>query len=234
MAENRTESSSLVSNIVKDLTTKIVSGELEPGDKLPPEREFAETMGVSRSSLHQAIVTLENQGLLTIAPRDGTYVNDIRKNPTAHSLNVLMNYSSIELEYELFEDMMDTRIWLEKECVKRACTKIDAKGVVGLQVLLSNLDRKNVNLGKVIYEFHYAIVKMADNSVISMFYSSFEEIIQAFINRHYTVAPQDLTLTKDNARELIKALEENNPEKAQMIVEQLIVRGVTVLRKKYE
>ena len=49
---------------VQEILTKILSGELKPGDRLPPERELAEAMGISRSSVNHGIMELENMGFL--------------------------------------------------------------------------------------------------------------------------------------------------------------------------
>ena len=67
---------SLIDKIRGELVGKILSGELHPGDRLPPERDMAEQMGVSRSSLHQAVLQLETQGFLKIESRRGTVVAD--------------------------------------------------------------------------------------------------------------------------------------------------------------
>ena len=62
----RLGSSSLIDNIRATLLGKILSGELRPGDWLPAERDMSEQMGVSRSSLHHAVLQLESQGFLRI------------------------------------------------------------------------------------------------------------------------------------------------------------------------
>ncbi len=54
----------------------ILEGEYGPGDKLPPERELAEALGVSRGSLRQALVALDVAGVLTIRVSTGVFVND--------------------------------------------------------------------------------------------------------------------------------------------------------------
>ena len=62
-ALKRLGAESLIDKIRGELVGKILSGELHPGDRLPPERDMAEQMGVSRSSLHQAVLQLEDAGL---------------------------------------------------------------------------------------------------------------------------------------------------------------------------
>ena len=52
----------------------IAEGHLKIGDRLPPERELAEAMNVSRHTLREAIKTMEINGLLKIRPGSGTFI----------------------------------------------------------------------------------------------------------------------------------------------------------------
>ena len=71
---------------VERLGTAIRLGLLEPGDRLPPERELAEQFGISRSTLRQAITTLVQSGhLISVRGRSGgTFVS---KSPPPHEGN---------------------------------------------------------------------------------------------------------------------------------------------------
>ncbi len=60
--------------IAESLSDRIESGELKPGERLPPERELSETLKVNRMTLRQALHNLETQGLLVRRQGDGTYV----------------------------------------------------------------------------------------------------------------------------------------------------------------
>jgi GntR family transcriptional regulator len=60
--------------IAEGLLARIGSGELAPGDRLPPERELSETLGVTRMTLRQALRVLETQGLLVRRQGIGTYI----------------------------------------------------------------------------------------------------------------------------------------------------------------
>ena len=115
------DSASLIDSIRGALLGKILSGELRPGDRLPAERDMAAQLGVSRSSLHHAVLQLETQGFLKIEPRRGTVVADYRKHPTPSSLSALVGYGSLEIDEPLFHDFMDARIWLETGSARRAC-----------------------------------------------------------------------------------------------------------------
>jgi DNA-binding FadR family transcriptional regulator len=60
--------------VVEDLVNVIVSGELQPGDTLPPEGPLAQQFGVSRTVLRESIKRVEEKGLLTVAQGRGTQV----------------------------------------------------------------------------------------------------------------------------------------------------------------
>jgi len=60
--------------IVEQLKDMLSRGELRPGDRLPSEREMAESLGVSRASVREALTALEAIGILDIRPGEGTYV----------------------------------------------------------------------------------------------------------------------------------------------------------------
>ncbi|WP_294180522.1 FadR/GntR family transcriptional regulator [uncultured Schumannella sp.] len=61
--------------VVKDLVTAIVTGQVEPGEILPPEAVLSETFGVSRTVLRESVKRVEEKGMLTVAQGRGTRVN---------------------------------------------------------------------------------------------------------------------------------------------------------------
>lgn len=66
----------LVASIVEQLVENIQNGPLEPGDKLPSERQLIEMLGVGRSSVREALQGLVVMGLVEIRPGQGTFVKD--------------------------------------------------------------------------------------------------------------------------------------------------------------
>ena len=61
----------IISHQIEDL---IEQEHLKPGDKLPSERELAQALSVSRTSVRQAISAIASKGLITVKQGDGTYV----------------------------------------------------------------------------------------------------------------------------------------------------------------
>ncbi len=76
-SSNRDETSKPVYvQIAENLLDQIESGDLSPGDRLPPERELSEKFGVNRQTLRRALKKLELQGLLTRRQGAGTFVSE--------------------------------------------------------------------------------------------------------------------------------------------------------------
>ena len=65
---------SVVQTVVDSITKAIIAGELKPGDKIPTELELAESFGVGRNSIREAIKILVYYGILEIRRAEGTFV----------------------------------------------------------------------------------------------------------------------------------------------------------------
>lgn len=74
--------------LVDDILSKISSGDIAVGDRLPPEAEYAESLGVSRSTLRQAFSQLEQNGIIKRRKRGGT---EVISNKPVQSFNMATN-----------------------------------------------------------------------------------------------------------------------------------------------
>lgn len=224
---------SIADEVSRELLGKILSGELKPGCRLPAEREMAESMGVSRGSVHQAIVHLELQGFVSILPRHGTVVNDFRKYPTTQSLEALMSSDSLELDRSLFDDMMDTRLWLESECARRACTHIYESTFNEMQAIVDKLTQPGADLTELVYSFHYKLTQASGNSLYVMIFRGFEPVLRNMISHHYSVRGEDITVSAAMRQELLNHIKARNEEAAAQCVCAIIRQGINVLEERY-
>ena len=62
---------------IEKIKAMIVAGELAPGDRLPPEKELSERLGLSRNSMREAVKALEVIRVLDVRRGDGTYVTSL-------------------------------------------------------------------------------------------------------------------------------------------------------------
>lgn len=219
---------------VQEILTKILAGDLKPGDRLPAERELAEAMGISRSSVNQGIMELENMGFLTITPRRGTVVNDYRTNPTPQSLAAVMRYSSVQMEQSLFSDLMATRLLIEVESARLACANIYDTTLAKMRALVAQLEQEPEDPTEILYRFHYLLTAASGNSVYAMIYRGFETVLCALIRQHYSIRSEDIKETAQLHGSLLEAIAKKDEQAAQSLARRIIMQGVTVLQECYD
>lgn len=230
---NTKKTDSVAAKAAKELLSKILSGELKAGLHLPTEREMAEQMKISRASVHQALLELELQGFVSIIPRHGTVVKDFRKQPTPQSLEALMSSDSLELDRSLFDDMMDTRLWLESECARRACTHIYDSTLCEMRDLVCDMQNPEADLTDTVYRFHYRLTQASGNSLYSMIFRGFEPVLRNMIQHHYSVRPEDIKSSAAMCSELLDYIKAGDEAKAADCVCGIIRQGISVLEERY-
>lgn len=176
----------LKNSFVETIKERILSGELKPGDRMPPERELALEMGISRGSVNQGILDLERMGFIRVVPRKGAFVTEYLGNGTPETLAAIMSYDSKLLDPTLFKDLMDMRILIERECVRLACARMNN---VSRQLLNERVNALYCadaqQLPEALYQFHLCIVRISGNSAYIMIFQSFEKMLLNLFEEHY-------------------------------------------------
>ena len=106
---------SVVQSVINRLTDAMRKKELKPGDKIPPEPELAESLGVARSSVREAIKILTYLGVLESKRSEGTFVC----NGYTESMIDPMVYGII-LNQDSFENLMELREMTEAGMMRLA------------------------------------------------------------------------------------------------------------------
>lgn len=231
----KADASSIGDSALRLLQKKIISGELKAGEWLMPERELAEQMGISRGSLHQAILALEYQGFVSIIPRKGTVVCDYRKHPTPQSLSVIMSYGSTELDESIFGDMMNFRIWMESECARLACENIYESTLYEMESIVSALlNAADADRTELIYRFHYRLIQASGNSIFNMIFRGFEPAIRSLTEKSYGLMGTDINASAEKMRNLITCIKAKDEKAASVAATALLSHGISQLKTQYE
>ena len=232
MELDKTNSQTLTESVVQLFLGKILSGEWKTGDRLSPEREIAGRLGVSRSSVRLAILELAEKGFLESIPRQGTLVCDYRKHPTPGTLQLLMSYGSVDLGKDLFADMMDTRLLLETESARLACSNIYESTFRDMQEILDTLSQPDADVTGLLYRFHYHLVQASGNSIYSMIFRGFEPVLRSLISLHYSDSV-DLPESIRRHQALLDAISEKDEALASRLAREIITQGITAIRPNY-
>jgi GntR family transcriptional regulator, transcriptional repressor for pyruvate dehydrogenase complex len=143
---------------------RLILKKLRPGDKLPSERELAEMLQVSRSSIRDAIRSLELVGLVEPRQGAGTIVREL----SGESL-VSPFADALKRRQELVSELLDFRKMLEPPLAARAATHASAEEVSEMEEILQRQAEKQGQGDAGIAEdaeFHYNVALASGNSVV--------------------------------------------------------------------
>lgn len=234
MAEHKKQEG-LKKSFVYTMQCKIISGELQIGQQLPPERELAARMGVSRSLVNTGILELEEQGFVRISPRQGSTVADYKKNGTLQVMIALMSCDTPVIDYPLFCNMVDLRVLVECECARLASVHARSADIDKLSAWLGEVENVAEPLDAVepLMNFHYYVTQISGNAVYAMTYKSFESVIRRLLKQHLSIAP-DLQKTVYLHEALLDALAERDGEKSAQCMRLCLMQGMSAIKKLYE
>jgi len=190
---------------------RLILKKLRPGDKLPSERELAETLAVSRSSIRDAIRSLELMGMVEPRQGAGTIVREI----TASSIaNPLAN--ALKRKEELMGELLDFRRILEPPLAARAATHASPEEMAEMQDILDRQEaklRKGESTIAEDSEFHYAVAMASGNSVVLKVLDILMDLLRETRERSLQVEgrPQK-SLTSH--RRILTAIKRHDPEAA--------------------
>jgi GntR family transcriptional repressor for pyruvate dehydrogenase complex len=149
--------------VAKQLESLILK-KLQPGDKLPAERELAEKLGVSRSSIRDAMRRLHLIGLVEPRQGAGTVVREISPETLVSPLSNVIAHKR-----QLVSELLDFRVMLEPPLAARAAEHAAAEQVSRMEEILGR-QAKLLQAGQLAVEedaeFHYCIAQASGNSVV--------------------------------------------------------------------
>ncbi len=150
---------------IERIKAMIVSGELQPGDRLPKEEELAAELGLSRSSLREAVRALALVRILDVRQGDGTYVTSLSPKLLLDAVSFVIDFHRDESVLEFLE----VRRILEPAATAMATRRITAEQVEELHELLDVVppDAPPEIFVANDHAFHKAVVSHCGNSVLA-------------------------------------------------------------------
>ena len=167
----------LSDRVVKQLEELIVSGRLEPGRRLPPERELAGMFGVSRTVIREAVHNLAAKSLLETRTGGGTYVTGRSTDSVAESLSFLLR-SRAEGLY--VEHLQEVRRVLEVEIAGLAAQRATDEDLADLADILNRMEEAkgdNETSATLDVEFHQALAVATRNPVFIILLASIADLL---------------------------------------------------------
>lgn len=143
----------------------IVSGDLQPGDRLPPEKELSESLGLSRSSLREAVKALEVIRILDVRRGDGTYVTSLEPKLLLEAMSFIVDLHRDTSILELFA----VRRILEPAAAAMATARATTEDVARLRRLLADIDSHTSVDDLVAHDlvFHRSLCELSGNTYLT-------------------------------------------------------------------
>ena len=219
---------------VKEMESKIISGELKIGEKLPPERVLAKQLNISRTSVNGGLSELEKKGFVKMISRTGNFVNDYAKEGNLETLLSIINCDPSKLNESSFLSLMDFRLKNEGNAgylsaIHRTQDDVDLLNDLKNQIYV---ETDKTTISKLLYEFHRAVFTSTGNIFYPLVFNAFKSIIVAFAS---ALSQEELTKSKPHFDKLVEAITNKKPDDAKTeIVALTTIHGLALKARLYK
>lgn len=207
------------------LAAQLDGGHLKPGDKLPSEQQLAESHGVSRTVVREAVHQLKSRGLLVSRQGSGVYVSSPEANrPLAFDPSVLESVEAVV-------HVVEVRRVLEGEIAALAAQRATRAQIAGLKRALAEIDRAEAEGRDGVAEdlaFHRAIGEATGNPQFSRLLGFLEQYLREGmrITRANEARRRDfMQQVRDEHRAIVEAIGAHDPAAARKRATQHILHG---------
>jgi GntR family transcriptional repressor for pyruvate dehydrogenase complex len=203
--------------VVDYIRALIENGTLQPGDKIPPEREFAQTLKISRASLRTGIGYLAAMGVMKIRHGVGTFVADGPPEFGKASLGLMGALHGFQ-NWQMFE----ARIILESNIAALAAERGKDEHYTALAEEIAEMFAAMKSPSDVLIHdllFHRIVSQASGNPILA---SVIETITSAlYEKRRKTVERSiDMRESAEMHREIYRAIRARKPEEARKLMEE--------------
>jgi GntR family transcriptional regulator, transcriptional repressor for pyruvate dehydrogenase complex len=206
------KTSRLYEQIVQQVEDSILKGQLKPGDQLPAERDLAQSFGVSRTAVREAVKTLREKGLVEAYSGRGTFVTNETSHAIRQSLDLMIRVSPQEGSIHLAE----LRQVLEPEIAALAASRIEEQLLSTMREAVTAMDRSLHDPDAYIeadLDFHLALAEAVGNPLILSLLDSIVGLLREQRSRIFSVAggPER---GQFHHKRILEATERHNPDAA--------------------
>lgn len=205
--------------VLTQIQEKILTGSLRVGDRLPSERDFVEALGVSRTSVREALRVLESMGIVDAHVGSG---RDAGSTVAGHSTAALSNLLRLHIALSQFRltDLIEVRIQLERSAAERAASQANTEDIERLRRLIASMAAPGVDhetFHELDTEFHIAIARASHNALAADLMQALRDAVKTEMKAAFTRVHDWSLMVKqltNEHREILTAIEDHNGELA--------------------
>jgi GntR family transcriptional repressor for pyruvate dehydrogenase complex len=213
--------------IARKLLAYLLSGTIKPGERIPSERQLAETLGVGRSIVREGLKSLTILGLVDVRQGDGTYLKrtDSELLPQAIEWGLLLGAKRIT-------DLVEARHYLEVLLAGLAADRRDEPALVEMRRCVAVMEHATNADDFVAADiaFHYAVATAAGNLSLLQIMRSVRGLLQVWINRVVRAADSNQPTWEEHVA-VLDAIDRGDATSARSTMEIHMVRATERLQK---
>lgn len=208
--------------VARQIEQLILRGILRPGDRLPPERELSERLGVSRPSLREAVAELQRGGLLASRAGAGVFVADVLGNAFSPELTRLFaSHEDALLDYIAFRRDIEG-LAAARAAQEGSDTDLALVDTIFRKMEAAHAKRDPAEEASLDADFHMAIVEASHNVIMLHMMRSMMDLLRegVFYNRQVMFrrrTTRDLLL--DQHRSINEGVQRRDPDAARAAIE---------------
>ena len=227
MKADRFSASSIKEHFVQKIENMILSGELSVGDRLPPEREIVETMGVSLTVINAGVAELAAKGFVEVRPRQGVFVTDYMHKGSMETLVSIMRYNNGKLSAREVRSFMDTRIVLERLAIEETVKNAGSEEIEELGRFLPVLKKESDprRFSELIMDYFHEIHSLGGNILLPLLFHSFREPSISLYERY--IRKNSREEVYDYAERVYRGIAAGDAQEACRASEEILRRAVT-------
>ncbi len=197
--------------IARQILSLIKEKNLQPGDRLPPERELASLMKVSRPSLREALRTLQIMNIIENRHGSGNYVTSLEPKRLIEHFEAVF-----ALEDSTYSELFEARKILETGITEIAAHRITDEQINALKSVISEARKQVDNPDAFLQldlELHSIILKATGNSILELFMTSVNQL-SLYSRKRTSERPEIRRQTLGDHRAIVNALESRDVKKS--------------------
>lgn len=216
----------LTNSTFEQLLSYVVNGSWKPGDRIPPERDLCQQLGIARTSLREALKAMELIGMLDCRVGDGTYVC-----PRSEFLSRPLLWAFTGTDHEELQDIMETRTIIEENIAGLAAERATPDQIQEIGHAVQMM-RDCIARGETILEadmaFHLAVSAAAHNDVMRNAVRRLRNLMRQWI-QYKLLMPDVVPMVLKRHVAIYKGILKRNPNAARRAMRRHLEETITLV-----
>jgi len=205
--------------VVNEVQRLITAGQIQPGMRLPPERQLCEQFGVSRTVVREAVRILVTKGLLETRPGIGTTACSLTSQQLTRPLSILMQAHQQKIT---LDHLHQVRKILEVEIARLAALQANEEDLARLGEIVQSMQEVQGEARQFALldgEFHQALAATTHNPLLALLLDSIHDLmwdVRLMVQQHPDLAQ---TVIPDHQR-ILESIASRQPQAASQAMQE--------------